>query len=109
MFFHGNTWFLLKRRIIVFLIIWKKWWYSGVGMNLACSVEFGWDMYRKSGDKKFLDVLYNDLFRPLYWDNNGPQPSMGEQINALHFSCVWLKELNPQATIAHWKSCILNI
>ena len=69
-------------------------WYSpGVGMNLVGSVEFGWDMYRKSGDKKFLSVLYNDLFRPLYWDNNGPQPSMGEEINAIQFLKKMAQEL----------------
>lgn len=82
----------------------KTWYSPGVGMNLVGSVEFGWDMYRKSGDKKFLDVLYNDLFRPLYWDNNGPQPSMGEQINALHFLACMAEELNQKEDIAHWKS-----
>ena len=53
--------------------VWKTW-YSLCRYGSSRSVEFGYDMYRKSGDKKFLDVLYNDLFRPLYWDNNGPQP-----------------------------------
>ncbi len=48
-------------------------WYSpGVRMNLVGSVELSWDMYLKSGDRKFLNTVYNELFRPLYWDNNGP-------------------------------------
>ena len=80
-------------------------WYSpGVGMNLVGSVEFGWDMYRKSGDKKFLSVLYNDLFRPLYWDNNGPQPSMGEEINAIQFLKKMAQELGKSDDINHWSS-----
>lgn len=80
-------------------------WYSpGVGMNLVGSVEFGWDMYRKSGDKQFLDVLYNELFRPLYWDQNGPQPSMGEEVNAIHFLRKMANELGQTDDDAHWQS-----
>ena len=80
-------------------------WYSpGVGMNLVGSVEYGWDMYRKSNDKKFLNSLYNELFRPLYWDNNGPQPSMGEEVNALHFLQLMAKELDQEEDVMHWKS-----
>ena len=79
-------------------------WYSpGVGMNLVGSVEFGWDMYRKSGDKKFLSILYNDLFRPL-WDNNGPQPSMGEEINAIQFLKKWLLNWDWLTILTHWDS-----
>ncbi len=78
-------------------------WYSpGVWMNLVGSVEFGWDMYRKSGDKKFLDSLYNALFRPLYWDNNGLQVSMGEEINALNVLQLMARELGQDADIGHW-------
>ena len=79
-------------------------WYSPeVWMNLVGSVEFGWDMYRKSGDKKFLDVLYNDLFKPLYWEHDGPQPSMGEELNALQALIKMAKELNQAEDIPHWK------
>ena len=79
-------------------------WYSPeVWMNLVGSVEFGWDMYRKSGDKKFLNVLYNDLFKPLYWENAGPQASMGEELNALASLIKMAKELGENEDVAHWQ------
>ena len=79
-------------------------WYSPeVWLNLVGSVEFGWDMYRKSGDKKFLKVLYNDLFKPLYWEHKGPQASMGEELNALRALIKMAKELGHQKDVAHWE------
>lgn len=79
-------------------------WYSPeVWMNLVGSVEFGWDMYRKSGDKKFLNILYKDLFKPLYWDHNGPQASMGEELNALAALIEMAKELGLNDDVVHWE------
>jgi hypothetical protein len=79
-------------------------WYSPeVWMNLVGSVEFGWDMYRKSGDEKFLNVLYNELFKPLYWEHNGPQASMGEELNALQSLIKMAKELGQGEDVAHWQ------
>ena len=80
-------------------------WYSPeVWMNLVGSVEFGWDNYRKSGDKKFLNVLYNELFKPLYWHNKGPQRSMGEELNALRDLIKMAKELGQNEDVEHWQN-----
>ena len=79
-------------------------WYSPeVWMNLVGAVEFAWDMYRKSGDKKFLNVLYNELFKPLYWENAGPQASMGEELNALASLIKMAKELGKNEDVKHWQ------
>ena len=80
-------------------------WYSPeVWMNLVGSVEFSWDMYRKSGDKEFLKTLYNDLWKPLYWEHNGPQASMGEELNALSDLIKMAQELNLPEDVKHWQA-----
>lgn len=80
-------------------------WYSPeVWMNLVGSVEFSWDMYRKSGDKKFLKELYTELWKPLYWDHAGPQASMGEELNALADLIKMAKELGLDEDVKHWEA-----
>jgi len=80
-------------------------WYSpGVWMNLVGSVELSWDMYLKSGDRQFLNTVYNELFRPLYWDHNGPQASMGIELNALRDLIRMARELGQTDDIPHWQA-----
>jgi hypothetical protein len=80
-------------------------WYSPeVFMPFVGSVDFAWDMYLKSGDKTYLKVAYEELYRPLYWDNKGPQESFGSEINAIDALVEMAKELGHHQDIAHWLS-----
>jgi hypothetical protein len=79
-------------------------WYSpDVRMNLVGSVELSWDIYRRSADRKFLNEVYNDLFRKLYWES-GPQPSMGIESNGLDALILMAKELQQDGDVVHWQS-----
>ena len=58
-------------------------WYSPqVRMNFEGAVEHIWEMYRKSGDTKFLNHVYRKLLRPLYIDNDqrGLRVNSGESL-----------------------------
>lgn len=80
-------------------------WYSpNVWMPLVGAVGPSWEMYEKSGDGDFLNTLYNELFKPLYWDGNGPQQSFGLEINALTYLQKMAHELGQDADIAHWEA-----
>ena len=79
-------------------------WYSpGVWMNLVGNVELSWDIYQRSGDRKFLKDVYNDLFRKLYWQR-GPQVSMGIESNGLDALIKMAKELGQREDVPHWNS-----
>lgn len=82
----------------------QHWYSPGVFMPYVGSVDFAWDMYLKSGDKKYLKVAYEELYKPLYWDNNGPQQCFGMEINAIDVLCEMALELGHKEDIAHWKS-----
>jgi hypothetical protein len=79
-------------------------WYSPkVWMPLVGAVGPAWEMYEKSGDRAFLQVLYNDLFKPLYWDGKGPQASFGSELNALTHLQNMARELGQDEDLAHWE------
>jgi len=78
-------------------------WYSpGVWMNLVGNVELAWEMYLKSGDRAFLETVYGELFRPLYW-TGGPQRSRGIELNALDCLARMARELGRTADVPHWQ------
>ena len=80
-------------------------WYSpNVWMPLVGAVGPSWDMYQMSGDREYLAVLYNELFKPLYWDNRGPQESFGSELNALTLLQKMARELGQDADVAHWEA-----
>jgi hypothetical protein len=80
------------------------WFSPEVFMPFVGSVDFAWDMYLKSGDKEYLKVAYEELYKPLYWDEAGPQESFGIEINAIDALVEMAKELGHNADIAHWLS-----
>ena len=78
-------------------------WYSpGVWMNLVGTVEFAWRQYEQSGDTTFLNQVYDDLYRRLYW--TGPQPCFGIEINALDTLAGMATALGRDADAEHWKA-----
>jgi hypothetical protein len=79
-------------------------WYSPkVWMPMVGAVRPAWEMYQKSGDKAYLKTLYEELFKPLYWDNNGPQRSFGTELNAIRDLQKMAKALGHDADVAHWE------
>lgn len=79
-------------------------WHSpGVWMNLVGQVERAWLMYEHSGDRDFIKVAYNDLYRPLYIDGIGLQQSYGSEINALDALIKMAKLLGRDEDIPLWE------
>jgi len=78
-------------------------WYSpGVWMNFVGTVEFAWRQYEQSGDRRFLEAVYDDLYRPLYW--TGPQRCFGIEINALDALARMAEALGRTDDAAHWRA-----
>ena len=73
---------------------------TNVWMPMVGAVRPSWEMYLKSGDKDYLQVLYEELFKPLYWDNNGPQQSFGTELNAIRDLRKMAKALGHDADVA---------
>jgi len=78
-------------------------WYSpGTHMVFSGAVEPAWEQYRRSGDRRYLAEVYGKLFKPLYWDGNGPTPSFGIDVNAVDALARMARELGEAADIEHW-------
>ncbi|OXU15736.1 PA14 domain-containing protein [Sedimentisphaera salicampi] len=76
-------------------------WYSpGVFMNFVGVTEFAWQQYEQSGDKKFLQEAYDDLFKKLYW--SGPQDVAGIELNAAITLRRMAEELGRDKDAKHW-------
>ncbi len=78
------------------------WFSPGVRMNLVGAVEFACRQYEQSGDRKYLDAVYNELFKKLYW--TGPQASHNIELNALDALIKMATVLGKDGDVAHWKS-----
>ena len=82
-----------------------KGWYSPiVRMVFVGAVEPAWQQYRRSGDKQYLEEAYNKVFKPLYYDGNGPTPSFGTEINAIDALINMATVLGETEDIEHWKA-----
>jgi len=78
-------------------------WYSpGVWMNFVGTVEFAWRQYEQSGDRRFLEAVYDDLYQPLYW--TGPQRCFGIEINALDTLARMAEALGRPDDVGHWRA-----
>ena len=77
-------------------------WHSPARFSLVGAVEFAWRQYEQSGDRAFLEEVYNGLFRKLYWDD---LPGChGLEINALDALAAMASALGRDADAAHWKA-----
>ena len=81
----------------------KAWRSMGAFMGFTGTVEPAWAQYQHSGDKKYLKEVYTKVFKPLYWDNNGPSPTFGIEINAINTLQKMAKALGMNKDIAHWE------
>ena len=82
-----------------------KGWYSPlVRMVFVGATEPAWQQYRRSGDKKYLEEAYNKVFKPLYWDNNGPTKSFGTDVNAVDALSEMASALGKTSDIDHWQA-----
>jgi hypothetical protein len=80
------------------------WFSPGVWMNLVGAIEPAWEMYQRSGDKAYLHSVYNELFRPLYWNDRGPQDSFGLELNALTILGQMATALGQPQDLAFWEA-----
>ncbi len=78
-----------------------KWFTPSVRMNFVGATEFAWRQYEQSGDRKYLNEVYDRVFRPLYWRR--PQGSWGIEINAIDALISMANELDRADDVAHWK------
>ena len=82
-----------------------KGWYSPlVRMVFVGATEPAWQQYRRSGDRAYLEEAYNKVFKPLYWDNNGPTKSFGTDVNAVDALSEMAAALGESSDIDHWQS-----
>ncbi len=82
-----------------------KGWYSPlVRMVFVGATEPAWQQYRRSGDKKYLEEVYGKVFKPLYWDGNGPTKSFGTEVNAVDALSNMASALGETNDAEHWQS-----
>ena len=82
----------------------KDWYSPLVRMVFVGATEPAWQQYRRSGSKKYLDEVYQKVFKPLYYDNGGPTPSFGTEINAIDALSNMATELGEAEDFSHWQS-----
>ncbi|MCH2175157.1 MAG: PA14 domain-containing protein [Lentisphaeria bacterium] len=80
------------------------WVSLGAYMGFTGAVEPAWEQYRRSGDKEYLKEVYTKLFKPLYWDNNGPTQTFGIETNALRVLQEMAKALGMNEDVKHWET-----
>ena len=82
----------------------KDWYSPIVRMVFVGATEPAWQQYRRSGSREYLEEVYRDLFKPLYYDNCGPTPSFGTEINAIDALSLMASELGETEDYDHWQS-----
>jgi hypothetical protein len=80
----------------------KAWYSPTCRMVFVGATEPAWHMYRRSGDARYLAEVYDKLFKPLYWDNRGPTPSFGADVNAIDSLVGMAKALGRDDDVGHW-------
>ena len=82
-----------------------KGWYSPlVRMVFVGATEPAWQQYRRSGDRKYLEEVYSKVFKPLYWDGNGPTKSFGTEVNAIDALTSMASALGETNDTEHWQA-----
>ena len=82
----------------------KEWYSPIVRASFVGATEPAWQQYRRSGDKRYLQEAYDKVFKPLYWDGNGPTQSFGTEINAVDALSEMAKTLGKTNDVRHWQS-----
>jgi len=72
-------------------------------MGFVGTVEPAWQQFRRSGDREYLEEVYERVFKPLYWDNGGPTRTFGIEINAISTLQKMARELGVENDIEHWE------
>lgn len=82
----------------------KAWYSPLVRMVFVGATEPAWQQYRRSGDKKYLEEVYDKVFKPLYWDGNGPTKSFGTDVNAVDALSEMASALGETNDVDHWQA-----
>ncbi len=82
----------------------KAWYSPLVRMVFVGATEPAWQQYRRSGDREYLEEVYGKVFKPLYWDGNGPTKSFGTEVNAVDALSSMASALGETNDVEHWQA-----